>query len=132
MKIIKLIQKFTKITHESINVIYCLYNKFWSQTTIWLSLWLQILPNHSHRYYSSSKMLRFINIVHDRLCETDSIFTIASTYDIMRSWQISWFLDFTCFLDLKNHSATCSWSCFLNKMFKISFLFPGKASHWTQ
>ena len=26
------------------------------------------------------------------------IFIIASTYDIMRSWQISWFSDFICFL----------------------------------
>ena len=36
------------------------------------------------------------------------------------------------FLEFKNHLATCSWSCFLNKMFEISFHFPGKTSHYTQ
>ena len=36
------------------------------------------------------------------------------------------------FLEFKNHLATCSWSCFVNKTFKISFHFPHKASHWTQ
>ena len=33
------------------------------------------------------------------------------------------------FLEFKNHLATCLWSCFLNKMFKISFHFLGKTSH---
>ena len=98
-----------------------------------LSLWLQILPNPSQRYNSSCEILWFVNIVHDRLCETYSIFTIATTYDIMRSWQISWFSDFAFFFyNLNNHSATRSWSCFPNKMFVISFHFPRKASHWTQ
>ena len=31
------------------------------------------------------------------------------------------------FLEFKNHSATSSWSCFLNKMFENSFHFPSKA-----
>ena len=62
-----------------------------------------------------------------------NFFTIATTYDIMRSWQISWFLDIICFfLEFKNHTTTRSWSCFLNKMVEISFHSPCKASHWTQ
>ena len=36
------------------------------------------------------------------------------------------------FLEFKSQTATRLWSCFLNKMFKISFHSPGKASHWTQ
>ena len=36
--------------------------------------WLQILPNPSQCYDSSSEILQFVNIVHDRLCETFSIY----------------------------------------------------------
>ena len=53
----------------------------------------------------------------------------------MISWDIDKSHDFQtlfAFLGFKNHSATRSWSCFLNKMFKISFHSPGKASHKTQ
>ena len=133
MKIIKLIQKITKITHESIYVIYCLYKKFWSQTLFWSSLWHQILPNPSQRYDSSSEILRFINIVHDRLCEIFSIF-----YHNLNVWyheiltNLMIFRLSLLFLEFKNHSATRSWSCFLNKIFEISFHFLTKASHWTQ
>ena len=50
------------------------YKKFWSQTPIRSSLWLQILLNHSQRYDSSSEILHFVNIIHDILCKTFSIF----------------------------------------------------------
>ena len=68
--------KITKILHESIYVLYYLYKNCWSQIPIRPSLWLQILPNPSQRYDSSSEILWFINIdiVRDRLCETFSIF----------------------------------------------------------
>ena len=66
--------KNTKITHESIYVLYCLYKKFWSQTAIRPSLWLQILPNPSQHYDSSFEIPRFVNIVRDRLSKTFSIF----------------------------------------------------------
>ena len=36
------------------------------------------------------------------------------------------------FSEFKTQTATRSWSCFLNKMFEISFHSPGKASHRTQ
>ena len=49
------------------------------------NLTVTLTPNHSQHYDSSSEILRFINIVRDRLCKTLSIFTITSTYDIMRS-----------------------------------------------
>ena len=44
-----------------------------------------ILNNHE----TSSEMFRFVSNVRDNLCDTFSIFTIASTYDIMTSYQIS-------------------------------------------
>ena len=48
--------------------------KVLKSTPIWSSLWLQILPNPSQRYDSSSEILRFVNIIHDILSETFSIF----------------------------------------------------------
>ena len=104
--------------------------KFWCQTPIWPSLWLQILPNPSQRYDSSSKILWFVNIIHDRLCETFSIFyhdLHVLYHKILTNLMI--FRLRLLFLEFKNHSATRSWSCFLNKMFKIFFHFPGKAWH---
>ena len=119
--------KNTKITHESIYVLYCLYKKFWSQTSIWLSLWLQILPNPSQCYDSSSEILWFVNIVHDRFVRNLFIF-----YHSLHIWYHEILTNLVIFglrllfLEFKNHSATCSWSCFLNKMFEISFHFLGK------
>jgi hypothetical protein len=107
--------------------------KFWSQTLIRLSHWLQILPNPSQRYDSSSEILRFINIVRDRLCETFSIFYHGLHvwyHEILTNLMI--FRLRLLFLEFKNHSATRLWSCFLNKIFEISFDFPGKASHRAQ
>ena len=107
--------------------------KFWSQTPILPSLWLKILPNSSQRYDSSSKILRFVNIVRDRLCETFSIF-----YHGLHVWyhviltNLMIFRLCLLFLEFKNHSTTRSWLCFLNKMFEISFHFLGKASKWTR
>ena len=107
--------------------------KFWSQTPIRQPLWLQILPNPPQRYDSSSEMLRFVNIVRDKLCETFSIF-----YHSLHLWyhhimtNLMIFRLCLRFLEFKNHSTTRSWSCFLNKIFEISFYVPGTASHWTQ
>ena len=97
------------------------------------SLWLQILSNPSQRYDSSSEILRFINIVHDRLCKTLLIF-----YHSLHIWyheiltNLMIFRLCLLFLEFKSQTATHLWSCFLNKMFKISFHSPGKASHKTQ
>ena len=97
------------------------------------SLWLQILPNPSQRYNSSCEILRFVNIIHDIMCETFSIF-----YHNLHVWyheiltNLMIFRLRLLFLEFKNHLATRSWSCFLNKMFEISFHSLGKASHWTQ
>ena len=97
------------------------------------SLWLQILQNPSQCYHSSCEILRFVNIVHDILCETFSIF-----YHSLHVWyheiltNLMIFRHRLLFLEFKNHSATRSWSCFLNKMCEISFHFPGKTSHYTQ
>ena len=96
------------------------------------SFWLQILPNPSQRYNSSCEILRVINIIDDILCKTFSIF-----YHSLHVWyheiltNLMIFRLCLLFLEFKNHSATRSWSCFLNKLFKISFHFPGKASQWT-
>ena len=128
---IKRIQKITKNSHETIYVHY-LYKKFWSQTPIQPSLWLQILPNPSQCYDPSSEILRFVNIIRDRLCETFTIF-----YHGLHVWyheiltKLMIFRLHCFFLEFKNHSATRSWSCFLNKMFEISFYFLDKASHRT-
>ena len=41
--------------------------------------------------------------------KSSKIFIIASTYDIMTSWQVSWFLDFVCFfIEFKNNSTASS------------------------
>ena len=123
----KRIQKITKITHELIYVLYCLYKKFWSQTPIWSSLWLQILPNPSQRYDSSFEILRFVNIVHDRFVRN-----LFNFYHSLHVWYHEILINLMIFglrllfLEFKNHSATYSWSCFLNKMFEISFHFLGK------
>ena len=97
------------------------------------SLWLQILPNPSQRYDSSCEILRVVNIIHVILCKTFSIF-----YHSLHVWyhetltNLMIFRLRLLFLEFKNHSATCSWSGFVNKMFKIFFHFPDKASHGTQ
>ena len=97
--------------------------KFWSQIPIRPSLWLQILPNHSQRYDSSTEMLRFVNIVRDKTCETLSIF-----YHSLHIWyhhimtNLVIFKLRLLFLEFKNHSTTRSWSCFLNEMFGIFFI----------
>ena len=75
----------------------------------------------------------------------DTLVCKHHTWQIMRNllkflpWpprMISWDLDKShdfktsfAFLEFKNHSATRWWSCFLNKMFKISFHFPCKTSN---
>ena len=73
-KIIKLIQKITKILPETIHHVYYLYKKFWSENLIRSSLWLKILSNPSHVYGTSSEMLSFVSNVCDNFYETCSIF----------------------------------------------------------
>ena len=74
-----------------------------------------------------------VNIVRDRLCETFSIF-----YHGLHVWYHEILTNLIIFklclllLEFKSRTATCLWSCFLNKMFEISFHSLGKASHWTQ
>ena len=88
------------------------------------SLWLQILQNPSQRYHSSCEILRFVNIIHDILCKTFSIFTTASTYDITRAWQISWFLDFVFFFkNLKIIRPHVRWRVSLTRCSKFVFIF---------
>ena len=87
------------------------------------SLWLQILPNPSQRYDSSCEILRVVDIIHDILCKTFSIF-----YHSLHVWYHEILTNLMIFrlcffLEFKNHSATRSWSCFLNKMFELSFHF---------
>ena len=139
-------KEITKITHELIFVLYCLYKKFWSQSmfSIAYTKSSKVKPqfdryfdsksyqNPSQRYDSSCEIPRFVNIIHDRLSETFSIF-----YHSLHVWyheiltNLMIFRLRLLFLEFKNHSATRSWSCFLNKMFEISFHFPSKASHRT-
>ena len=126
--------KNTKITHESIYVLYCLYKKFWSQTLI-RSI-VTLTPNLTE-FFSTLRfffeILRFVDIVHDRLYETFSIFYHSLHiwyHEILTNLMIFRFR--LLFLEFKNHSATRLWSCFLNKIFEISFYFLGKASHRTQ
>jgi len=92
------------------------------------NLIITLAPNliyPSPRYYSSSKKLRFVSVVRDKLFETFSILYLDLTDLVIFGLCFD-------FLEFKNHSTTRSWSCFLNKMFKISFYFLGKASQWTQ
>ena len=107
--------------------------KFWSQTPIQLSFWIAILHNPSQLYDSSSEMLQIVSNVCDKLCETFLIFyhNLHIWYhDILTNLMI--FRVSLLFIEFKSNFATRSWSCFVNKMFKISFHFPDNASHWTQ
>ena len=101
---------------------YCLYKKFWTQTPIHMSLGLQILPDPSKLYESSPEMLPFVSIIRHKLCETFSIF-----YHRLHIWYHDILTNLVrlrlVFVEFKNHSDTCSWSCFLDKMFEISFHF---------
>ena len=97
------------------------------------SLWLQILPNPSQCYDSSYEILWVVNIIHDILCETFSIF-----YQSLHIWyheiltNLMIFRLRLLFLEFKSQTVTRSWSCFPNKKSEISFYSPGKASQRTQ
>jgi len=87
------------------------------------SLWLQILPNPSQCDDSSYEILRVVNIIHDILCETFSIFyhNLPIWYhEILTNLMI--FRLCLLFLEFKNHSATRSWSCFLTRCSKFLFI----------
>ena len=73
-KIIRWIKKITKILHEAIHLVYCLYKKFWSETPIRSLLWLKILTDPTYVYGTTSEMLRFVSNVRDNFYETCSIF----------------------------------------------------------
>jgi len=100
------------------------------------NLIITLAPNliyPSPRYYSSSKKLRFVSVVRDKLFETFSIFYLDLNiwyHDILTNLVI-FGLCFN-FLEFKNHSTTRSWSCFPNNIFEISFHFLDKASNTTQ
>ena len=66
---LKLYQSFT------LSNLCCLYKKFWTQTTIQPSIWLQILSNPSQLYDSSSEMYRFVSTYVTKVCETSSTFS---------------------------------------------------------
>jgi len=132
-KIIKLIQKITKILLETIHHVYYLYKKFWSENLIRSSLWLKILSNPSHVYETSSKMLSFVSNILDNFYETISIFYHSfhvSYHDILTNLMI--FRLRLIFIEFKTYSATRSLSCFVNKMFEFSFQFFDNASNWIQ
>src|SRR5688572_13259314 len=91
------------------------------------------LIESSQSYYYSSEMLRFVIIVHDEMCKTFLIFfhsLHALYHHIMTNLMIFRLCLF--FLQFKNTTATRSWSCFLNKMFEISFHFMGQVSNWAK
>ena len=85
--------------------------------------WLQILPNHSQCYDSSCEILRFVNIVRDKLYETFSIF-----YHNLHVWyhhimtNLMIFKLRLLFLEFKNHLATRSWSCSWTRCPKFLFI----------
>ena len=55
--------------------LYCRYKKFWTQTTIRPSIWLQFLSDHSQLYDFSSEMYRFVSTYMTKVCETSSTFS---------------------------------------------------------
>ena len=68
--------------------------------------------------WSSYEILRVVNIIHDILCITFSIFYHSHHiwyHEILTNLMI--FRLCLLFLEFKNHSTTRSWSYFLNKMF---------------
>ena len=93
--------KLTKIWHETIYDVYCLYKKFWSQISIRSSHWLQISTSSLQLSVTYSEMA---SICKQHTCLLLRILlnfyhSLHVWYhDIMISWQISWFLDFICFL----------------------------------
>ena len=97
-----------------------------SQIPIRSSLWLQILPNPSQRYDSSSEMLRFVNIVRDKLCETFSIFyhSLHVWYHQIMTNLMIFRLRFL-FLEFKNHLATTFVVVLPEQDVRIFFSFLG-------
>ena len=93
-------------------------------TTLSVSSW-----NHE----TSSEILRFVSIVRDNLRETFSNFyhNLHIWYhDISTSFKI--FGLRLLFIEFKDNSTASSWSCFVNKMFKIGGLVLDTASHYTK
>ena len=129
----KKIPKLTKIWYETIYDVYCLYKKFWSQISIWSSLWLQILTNPSQLSGTSSEILRFVSNGRANFCETSSIFYHSLHvwyHNIITNLMIFWL--HLLFIEFKNNPVARSWSCFMNMMFEFSFEFFDNASNWTQ
>ena len=109
------IQKVLKPNPNSI--IALTPNLIESFSTLWFFFWDTLVFKH-HTWQIVWNLFNFYHSLH------------VWYHEIMRNLMI--FRLRLLFLEFKNHSATCSWSCFLNKMFKISFHFPSKTSHWTQ
>jgi len=74
IKIIKWIQKITKILHETIHHVCCLYKKFWCGTPIQSSIWLKISTDPSYVYGTTLEMFRFVSNVRENFCEISLIF----------------------------------------------------------
>ena len=84
----------------------------------------------SRNHETSSEILRFASIVRDNLHETFSNFYHSLHiwyHDIWTSFMI--FGLCLLFIEFKNNSIASSWSCFMNKMFKILGPFLDTASH---
>ena len=84
---------------------------------------LVVLPNLSQRYDSSSEILRFVNIVHDRFVQN-----LFNFYHSLHVWYHEILINLMIFglrllfLEFKNHSVTCSWSCFWIRCSKFLFI----------
>ena len=65
------------------------FKKFWTQTTIRPSIWLQILSDPSQLFDFSSEMYRFVSTYVTKCAKPPQFFFTTYTYDIMTSCQIS-------------------------------------------
>jgi hypothetical protein len=89
--------QITKILHEAIYVVYCVYIKFCSQVTIQPSFWLQ-----SYQIFLNA-MIFFLDAscckhhIWQKCVNTFQFLTPASMHDTITPWKILWFLDFIFF-----------------------------------
>ena len=88
-----------------------------SFSTLWFFFWDTSFCKH-HIWHIMQNLSIFYHILH------------VWYHEILTNLMI--FRLHLLFLEFKSHTTTRSWSCFLNKMFEISFHSPSKASQWTQ
>ena len=128
LKLPKWSQKLPKL-HMNQSIFSITYIKSFEVKQQFNHHWLQILPNQSQRYDSSCEILRFVNIVHDILCETFLIFYHSLDvwyHEILTNLMI--FKLRLLFLEFKNHLATRSWLCSWTRCPKFLFI-PGVKPH---